>query len=162
MKCALEMVSAIIVNEEQKRIEKEKNEALAVAQAMEDFVSNKLATLDTFVENALLNGKGKVNILIDTSHPATKVNGKFYYPEGFVKFVEKNYSYKHYGCPYWSYSSLNAPTFPLDFYIEYLKNHCYDVKIEYHPFEAYSSSGKSMMIMEGKTLCISIPNPPCV
>jgi hypothetical protein len=163
MKCALEMTVAIAVNEENKRIEKERVESLAISQAIEEFVKNKLSRLDAFVEQALLDGKGIAEIMIDDDWVSTNVEGKNVSVKGFVKFVEKSYRCKHYGCPYWSNERLSAPSFPLDFYVDYLRQHCYDVRIEKHPFTAYSSSGASCMTLPGITLYITIPTPPpCV
>lgn len=140
MKCALEMAIAI---EEAKRLEAIRAEEECKRKYEEDlkYFYEHIEEIDSYVEKELLRSKGKVELLC-----------KKWYRE-FYRFGEKDYDYKskNGGYPYY-YLTLKASPFPLDIYIEYLKSHCYTVKIEDGTFTGASTTGKT----KAEVPCIKI------
>ena len=122
---------------------KAKEDAERLLKALADFQKN-LASIDDYVEKKLVAGDGKAKLLIDEVS---------WGPKGFYYFSKKDYRYSAY-CPYWSNERVSKD-FPLEAYIQYLRDHCYEVEIIKEPFTAYSSTLKSETTMEGLTLSIS-------
>lgn len=122
---------------------KAKEEAERLLKALADFQKN-LASIDDYVEKKLVAGGGKAKLLIDEVS---------WGPKGFYHFSKKDYRYSSI-CPYWS-NERASESFPLEAYIQYLRDHCYEVEIIKEPFKAYSSTLKSEKMMEGLTLSIS-------
>lgn len=122
---------------------KAREEAERLSKALADFQKN-LASIDDYVEKKLIAGGGKAKLLIDEES---------WGPKGFYYFSKKDYRYSSI-CPYWNNARVSE-NFPLEAYIQYLRDHCYEVEIIKEPFEAYSSTLKSETMMEGLTLSIS-------
>lgn len=149
MKCALEMAVAIAEVERLEAIRKEEERKKEFEKRLAEFYKN-IEKIDAFVENAILNGKGKTELL---------VNSSFYFEEelGFYHFAELNNSYAHKngGFAYYCTQTLTN-SFPLEIYIEYLKSHCYNVEIVPYSFVGYSSTGKTKRTVYCNKMKISI------
>ena len=136
----VDVVAKKMAEEEAKRlVQLEK-----IAKAMENFQKH-IEEIDTYVEEKLVAGDGKAELMIDTGWVSC---------EGFWYFAEKDYRYSD-TKPYWSNSQKTAE-FPLELYIEYLREHCFTVEMVERPFTAYSSTFKSSEQMRGITLKISV------
>lgn len=146
MKCALEMAIAI---EEAKRLEAIKAEEERKRKYEEDLKKfyEKIESINSYVEKELLKSKGEVELLCE----------ECFWRSGFYYFGEKDYDYKNRngGYPHY-YLIQNTPIFPLDIYIEYLKSHCYTVKIENATFKGASSTGKTTRLVPCIKMIISI------
>lgn len=138
----------IMVDVAAKKMAEEEAKRLAqlekIAKAMENFQKH-IEEIDAYVEEKLIAGDGKAELMIDSLCVSC---------EGFWYFAEKDYRYSNTD-PYW-YNTQKTEIFPLDFYIEYLREHCFTVEIVKRPFTAYSSTFKSTAEMEGITLKISV------
>lgn len=144
MMYACEVMANIIAKEKAEAEAKRKAEEARIAKAFAKFEKN-IESIDAYVERALIANGGKVELLIDHGWLAC---------DGFWYFAKKNYCYSS-TKPYWSNKS-ETEEFHLETYIEYLRQHCFEVELVNRPFTAYSSTGKSSMEMTGKTLKISI------
>jgi hypothetical protein len=111
---------------------------------MEEFKAN-LESIDAYVEEKLLEGNGKAELMIDQYLLSV---------DGFWCFAEKSYIYST-KYPYWGNKKVSEQ-FHLDTYIEYLREHCFTVEIVEKPFMACSSTGKTERKLEGIHLKISI------
>lgn len=95
----------------------------------------------------MLEGNGCVKLLIEE---------KDWYCNGFRSFSEKDYkSYPSLSYPYW-HNIRVTKYFPLDVYMEYLRDHCFEVEVVKCPFTASSFTGKTECEMSGIMLKISI------
>jgi hypothetical protein len=149
MKCALEMEIEIAKVEELERIKAEEERKAKYQAKLAEFYE-ELERFDEKVENALLEGKGKAEFLIDNSR-SYKEEGDFYYlaePDNF-------YAYKNGGHPYYC-MARHSCDFPLEIYVDYLKSHCYNVEITDYSFIGYSSTGATSRTVKCKKMKISI------
>ena len=144
MMYACEVAANVIAKKIAEEEVKKQAELKRIAEAMEQFEGN-LKSIDTYVEKKLIAGNGQASLLIDRVCWSC---------EGFWFFAEKDFRYSS-NKPYWYNVSVSAE-FPLEFYIQYLRDHCFNVEIIECPFTAYSSTGKSERKMDGITLKISI------
>ena len=144
MMCACEIVASVVAKKMAEEEAKRQAELARIARAIELFKEN-LESIDDYVEKKLIAGNGKACLMIDHSALAC---------DGFWHFAEKDYRYSK-SKPYWS-NDRKTHDFPLDTYIEYLRDHCFNVEIIKCPFTAYSSTGKSSEEMPGITLKISV------
>lgn len=144
MMYACEIVASVVAKKVAEEEAKRQAELARVARAIELFKKD-LENIDAYVEKKLIEGDGKACLLIDHSASAC---------DGFWHFAEKDYCYSQ-SKPYWS-NDRKTGDFPLDTYIEYLRDHCFNVEIIKCPFTAYSSTGKSSAEMPGITLKISV------
>jgi hypothetical protein len=143
MKCALEMKVAVetkLLNEEM--------------EAMEHYLTEVLPKLNAIVEDLLLRGNGKAELMLDE-----KGNGKYY-------LGCKDYeSYPKNSLPYWAVrrdKRFNSDDIIyLEHYKNFLENLCYEVKITQDSFKGCSSTGKSTEYVYYPVLKISIPTNPC-
>lgn len=146
MKCALETAIAI---EEAKRLEAIKAEEERKRKYEKDlkYFYEHIESIDSYVEKELVNNKGKIELLCE----------ELPWWSGFYRFGEKDYDYKskNGGFPYY-YLRPSALAFPLDIYVEYLKSHCYTVKIESATFMGASSTGKTKKLVPCIKMIISI------
>ena len=144
MKNACEIMVEVAVKnkieEEKKRLEQLEK----IAKAMEEFKKH-IEEIDAYVEKELIRGNGKAELMIDRYWREC---------EGFWYFAQKDYRYSCVN-PYW-HNSRETESFPLDFYINYLREHGFTVERVERPFTAYSSTFKSSTRMEGITLKISV------
>lgn len=143
MKYACEIMTDVVAKkmaeEEAKRLVQLKK----IAKAMENFQKH-IEEIDAYVEEKLVAGDGKAELMIDTGWVSC---------EGFWHFAEKDYSYSNIK-PYW-FNLRKTEAFPLELYIEYLREHCFTVEMVERPFTAYSSTLKSSRQMKGIILKIS-------
>ena len=151
MKYACEIMAEVIAKkkaeEERKRVEEEASRLAKLAmtkKAMEEFQKN-IEEIDAYVEKELIKGEGRAELMIDERR---------FYCEGFWCFVKKDYRYSKVS-PYWENKRMTE-TFPLEPYIEHLREHCFTVEKIRRPFTGYSSNFKQKRNMEGITLKISI------
>ena len=142
MMCAYEIVVNVEAKKKAEEEAKRRVEQEIIAEAIEVFKEN-LERIDAYVEKKLIEGDGKACLMIEKS-----------YPNGFWNFAEKDYRYFK-TMPYW-FNKRMTEDFPLDIYIEYLREHCFNVEIIECPFNAYSSTGKTFEKMPGITLKISV------
>ena len=143
MMYACEIVASIVAKKMTEEEEKRQAQLAKIAQAMDDF-KNHLESIDAYVEKKLIENEGQAYLMIDD----------YAQLEGFWYFVEKSFSYSS-TKPYWT-NTRKTKNFPLDIYIDYLREHCFNVEVIECPFTAYSASGKSSMTMKGVTLKISV------
>lgn len=147
MMCACELVIAI----DEKRKAEEEARRLAKLErlnaAMKKF-KRDLEEIDAYVEEHLIAGNGKAELMIEKCYESPEC------PDDFYSFVEKDYSYSN-TKPYW-YNKKRSEKFPLEIYIKYLQEHCYKVSVVERPFTAYSANLKYSWQMEGLTLKISM------
>ena len=144
MMYACEVMASVIAKKAAEEEAKRQAELKEIAKAMEEFEKN-LESIDAYVEKKLIAGNGKASLLIDHDWLSCK---------GFWAFAEKNFNYLR-TKPHWE-NTIKTKEFPLEFYVQYLRDHCFNVEIVEHPFTAYSSTGKSKREMKGMTLEISI------
>jgi hypothetical protein len=138
-------MSAVITAKKLAEEEAKRQAKLAkFAKAMEEFKAN-LESIDAYVEEKLLEGNGKAELLIDKYLISV---------DDFWCFAEKSYAYST-EYPYWNNKKMSEQ-FHLDTYIEYLREHCFTVEIIEKPFMACSSTGKTKTKLAGIHLKISI------
>lgn len=148
MKCALEMAIEIEKIKELERIKAEEERKIRYQTKLAEFYEN-LEKIDKIVEDALLEGRGRTEFLVDDSCA--------YNEDGFYHFAEtdKKYAYKNGGHVYY-YTKSISDDFPLEIYIDYLKSHCYNVEIVDYSFIGYSSTGVTKRTVHCKKIKISI------
>lgn len=146
MMYACEMVAKVLAKKAEEEEAKRQAELAKRAKALERFKEN-LESIDAYVEEKLLEGNGCVKLLIEEED---------WYCNGFWSFAEKDYkSYPSRSYPYWHNIQVTE-YFPLDVYMEYLRDHCFEVEVVECPFTAFSSTGKTERTMPGITLKISV------
>ena len=108
---------------------------------MEKFQKH-IEEIDAYVEENLIAGNGKAELMID----------KYWFDwgdcEGFWYFARKNYRYSS-SKPYWD-NHRETASFPLDSYIKYLREHGFTVERVERPFIGYSSTSKSFERIRSK------------
>jgi hypothetical protein len=144
MKNACEIMIEVAVKNEIEEEKKQLEQFAKITKAMEKFQKH-IEEIDAYVEKELIAGNGKAELMIDRYWGDC---------EGFWYFARKSYRYSS-SKPYWS-NHRETESFPLDFYINYLREHGYTVERVERPFFAYSSTLKSSTRMEGITLKISV------
>lgn len=144
MKYACEIMADVVAKKMAEEEEKRLAQLKKIAKAMENFQKH-IEEIDAYVEEKLIAGDGEAELMIDTDYWSC---------EGFWHFAEKDYRYSN-TKPYWSNHRKTAE-FPLELYIEYLREHCFTVERVERPFTAYSSTLKSSEKMKGITLKISV------
>lgn len=147
MKCALEMAVEIEKEKELERIKAEEERRMRYQIKLEEFYEN-LEKINEVVENALLKGRGKAEILVDEYSDNA---------DGFYHFAEtdRKYAYKNGGHDYY-YTKSISDLFPLEIYVDYLKSHCYNVEVVDYSFIGYSSTGATKRTVHCKKMKISI------
>ena len=148
MKCALEMAIEIEKVKELERIKAEEERKARYEKKLAKFYEN-LEKIDEVVENALLKGRGKAEILVDDLWSCNE--------DGFYHFAEKDNcnAYKNGGHVSYYTKSISSD-FPLEIYVDYLKSHCYNVEVIDYSFIGYSSTGKTSRTVSCKKMKISI------
>lgn len=142
MKCAYEIYSAVEAKMAAEAEAKRQAKLQEIAKALVHYKAS-LPSIDEYVEQKLINGNGVAYLMIDRS-----------IVDGFWYFSEQDCRYGIYQ-PYWHNKKMSEP-FPLDTYIEYLREHCFNVELQAYPFTAYSSTGKSSQKKDGITMKISV------
>ena len=148
MKCALEMAIEIAKVEELERIKAEEERKARYEKKLAEFYEN-LEKIDEVVENALLKGRGKAEILVDDLWADNK-DGFYHFAKFDNKYASKNGGYVYY------YTERISEDFPLEIYIDYLKSHCYNVEVIDYSFIGYSSTGVTKRTVHCKKIKISI------
>lgn len=148
MKNACEIMIEVAVKEKIEEEKKRVKQLERMAKSMEKFKKH-IEEIDAYVEKELIAGKGEAELMID--HYWGRDWGDC---EGFWYFARKSYRYSS-SKPYWD-NHRETESFPLDSYINYLREHGFTVEKVERPFTAYSSTLKSSTRMEGITLKISV------
>lgn len=148
MKCALEMAVEIAKAEELERIKAEAERKARYEKKLAEFYEN-LEKIDKVVEDALLKGRGKAEILVDDLWSFNE--------DGFYHFAKFNneYASKNGGHAYYHTERISED-FPLEIYIDYLKSYCYNVEVIDYSFIGYSSTGATKKTVYCKKMKISI------
>jgi ribosomal protein L17 len=149
MKCALEMAAVIVEAERLETIRKEEERKKEFEKRLVKFYE-KIEKIDTFVENAILKGKGKAELLVDSPFSTEKELGCYCFAELDNRYADRNGGYPYY------YTNTLTDNFPLEIYIEYLKSHCYNAEIIPYSFVGYSSTGRTKRTVRCNKIKISI------
>lgn len=144
MKYAYEIMAEVTAKKKAEEEAKRLAELEKINKAMENFQKH-IEEIDAYVEKKLIKGNGKAELMIDNYLSACK---------GFWYFATKYYKYSD-TKPYWDNLRVTSD-FPLELYIEYLREHCFTVEKIERPFMGYSSTGKTEIKMDGITLKISV------
>ena len=149
MKCAFEMAIEIEKVKELERIKAEEERRIQYEQKLAEFYEN-LEKIDSIVEKALLKGKGKAEIMVDSCWSHNRDLDFYCFAEYDDSYTHKNGGHAYY------YTKSISEYFPLEKYVEYLKEHCYNVEVEPYSFIGYSSTGATKKTVHCKKMKISI------
>ena len=147
MKNANEIIAIVKANKLAEEIAKQKEYEEKISKSMANYLE-KIQIVDNFVEQKLIEGKGKMKIQLE---PFPYLGEE----SGFYNLV--NFRYNDNGTLYYSYEhDYTLPAIPIDIYTEYLIQHGFKVEKKDNGKKiAYSSTGKTSCSLRDICLIIS-------